>query len=87
MRPSTLTIFFSTLCVVLYTEGRTYSLSNPHADPEPLDLSLDTLVDDFINLIATIYPDPSEAPTFVVCSKFIPWGKMNNRLDLIPCSS
>jgi len=46
--------------------GKTYSLSNPHVDPEPLDLSLNTLVDDFVNLITTIYPDPSEAPTFVL---------------------
>ncbi|KAF8338310.1 protein phosphatase methylesterase [Cantharellus anzutake] len=46
--------------------GKTYSLSNPPSDPALLDLSLTRLVDDFVNLTTTMYPEPLEAPTFVL---------------------
>lgn len=45
--------------------GKTFSISKPGEDPV-LDLSLPTLSSDFVNLLVTLYPDPSVAPTFIV---------------------
>ena len=52
--------------LIFCTSGKTVQLDRD--EPEDEDLSIDCLVTDFVELLQVMFPEPTKAPSLLVCS-------------------
>ena len=52
--------------LIFYDLGKTVQLDRD--GPEDEDLSIDCLVADFVELLQVMFPEPTKAPSLLVCS-------------------